>query len=84
MDSFCKNFVEEIFLKHDSDRSNVLERRELKAWIRDELKTHKFFNKKMVQKNFQDFFDKVDTNHDGKIDRWELYDYCIHNITPEQ
>ncbi len=52
MDSFCKKFVEDIFLKHDSDRSNVLEKRELKAWVREELKSHKFFNKKMVQKNF--------------------------------
>lgn len=52
MDSFCKKFVEDIFLKHDSDRSNVLEKRELKAWVREELKAHKFFNKNMVQKNF--------------------------------
>lgn len=50
MDSFCKKFVEDIFLKHDKDRSNILERKELKSWVRDELKEHKFFNKKMVQK----------------------------------
>jgi Ca2+-binding EF-hand superfamily protein len=37
----------------------------------------------MVQREFEDFFTKVDTNKDGKIDRWELYDYCLKNITPE-
>ena len=37
----------------------------------------------MVQKNFEDFFKKVDTNNDGKIDRWELYEYCIKNIAPD-
>lgn len=84
MDSFCKKFVEDIFLKHDSDRSNVLEKRQLKTWVREELKSHRFFNKKMVQKGFDDFFRKVDTNNDGKIDRWELYQYCINNITPEE
>lgn len=52
MDSFCKKFVEDIFLKHDNDRSNVLERKELKRWVQDELKSHKFFNKKMVQKEY--------------------------------
>lgn len=31
MDSYCKKFVEDIFLKHDNDRSNVLERKELKT-----------------------------------------------------
>lgn len=70
MDSYCKKFVEDIFLKHDTDRSNVLEKRELKSWVREELKSHNFFNKKMVQKSFDGFFQKVDTNNDGKIDRW--------------
>ena len=83
MDSYCRDFVENIFLKHDQNRNNVLERGELKAWIRDELKGSKFFNRKMAQKNFENFFQKVDTNHDGKIDRWELYDYCLRNISPE-
>lgn len=83
MDSYCKKFVEDIFLTHDKDRNNVLERKELKSWIREELKAHKYFNRKMVQKSYEDFFNKVDTNRDGKIDRWELYDYCLKNITPE-
>jgi hypothetical protein len=83
MDSYCKSFVEGIFSKHDKDRNNILERKELKSWIRDELKSHKFLNRKMVQKEYEEFFTKVDTNKDGKIDRWELYDYCLKNITPE-
>jgi len=84
MDSYCKKFVEDIFLQHDTDRSNVLERRELKNWAREELKSHPFFNKRMVQKSFEQFFQNVDTNNDGKIDRWELYEYCMKNITPEE
>ena len=84
MDAYCRDFVENIFLKHDDNRNNVLERSELKSWVKEELKGAKYFDKKMVQRNFEDFFKKVDTNHDGKIDRWELYDYCINHITPEQ
>lgn len=83
MDAFCRNFVESIFSKHDRDRNNVLDRGELKSWVRDELKGQKQMNKRMVQKNFEEFFQKVDTNDDNKIDRWELYDYCLANITPE-
>lgn len=52
MDSYCKKFVEDIFLAHDKDRNNVLERKELKSWIREELKSHKYFNRKMVQKSY--------------------------------
>lgn len=84
MDTYCRKFVEDIFLKHDDNRNNVLERRELKSWVREELKAHKYFNRKMVQKGFEDFFAKVDTNKDGKIDRWELYEYCLKNIEPEE
>lgn len=83
MDAYCKKFVEDIFSKRDRDRNNVLDRKELKNWIREELKVHKYFNRKMVQKEYEEFFAKVDTNGDGKIDRWELYDYCLKNITPE-
>ena len=75
--------MENIFFKHDQNRDNVLQRSELKSWVRDELKGKKFFDRKMVQKNFEDFFQKVDTNHDNKIDRWELYEYCMNNITPD-
>lgn len=52
MDQYCRDFVEGIFLKHDGNRNNVLERKELKIWIRDELQAHKFFNRKMVQKGY--------------------------------
>lgn len=44
--------MENIFLKHDDNRNNVLERRELKKWVREELQAHRFLNRKMVQKGF--------------------------------
>ena len=80
MDSYCKNFVEEIFEKHDKDASGILERKELKNWIREELKTHKYFKKETVKRDHNDFFSKVDVSGDGKIDRWELYNYCLNNM----
>ena len=83
MDQFCKDFVEDIFLKHDKDRSNILEKKELNSWVNDYLRTRRFLNKKLVQKGFDDFFKKVDTSKEGKIDRWELYEYCLKNITPD-
>ena len=83
MDYFCRQFVEDIFLKYDKDRNYILEKKELNGWTKEYVQTHPFFNKKLVQKDFEMFFRKVDTSHDGKIDRWELYNYCIKNIKPE-
>jgi hypothetical protein len=39
-------------------------------------------NKPVIMKEFDDFFAKVDKNKDGKVDRWELYEYCINNMKP--
>lgn len=50
MDSYCKKFVEDLFLQHDKDRSNVLDRRELKNWVQEYLKSHSFLNKNMIQR----------------------------------
>ena len=73
VDSYCKKFVEDIFLEHDYDRSNVLEKRKLKNWARDELKSHSLFKKEMFQKSFDGFFQKGWR----KIERWKLSEYCI-------
>jgi hypothetical protein len=35
MNSYCRTFVDDIFAKHDKDNNNVLERRELKLWVKD-------------------------------------------------
>jgi Ca2+-binding EF-hand superfamily protein len=47
------------------------------------LKDNPFFDRKIVQKNFDSFFQDVDKGKDGKIDRYELYEYCIDNLKPE-
>jgi hypothetical protein len=26
---------------------------------------------------------EADTNGDGKLDRWEMYEYCVKNYIPE-
>lgn len=70
MDSQCRKFVQDIFAKYDKDRSGVLERKELKDWIREELKAHKFLKKDNVKNEYDVFFSKTDINGDGKIDRW--------------
>ena len=70
MDIFCRKFVEDTFAKYDKDRNYILERKELNSWTQEYVKSHPFFDKKLVQKDFDMFFKKVDTSHDGKIDRW--------------
>ena len=50
MEPYCKSFTNDIFKKYDTDNSNVLERRELKIWIREELKSHAYMNKPVVQR----------------------------------
>ncbi len=27
--------------------------------------------------------DKADLNGDGKLDRWELYEYCVNSYQPD-
>ena len=83
MDYFCRKFVEDIFRDYDTDRNYILERNEMKGWIHEYVKSHPFFDKQLITKDFETFFKKVDTSHDGKIDRWELYLYCIKNIKPD-
>lgn len=36
-DSFCKAYTDKIFSKYDKNRSNVLDRSELKFWLRQEM-----------------------------------------------
>lgn len=81
MDQYCRNFVEDIFSKHDSNQNNVLERRKFKVWINEELKNHKYLKRQTAKKDYEEFFAKADANGDGKIDRRELYDYCFKNMT---
>ena len=38
--------------------------------------------RKVVQREFDTFMKKVDINQDGKIDRWELYQYCLNHMKP--
>ena len=45
----------------------------------EKLKSPKAFNNTAVQKNFDNFFRKVDVNGDNKVDRSELYSYCLSN-----
>jgi hypothetical protein len=32
-----------------------------------------------VKKGFYEVLTGADTNGDGKIDRWEMYEYCVNN-----
>jgi hypothetical protein len=53
MDEYCKTFTEDIFAKYDKNRNNVLERRELKIWIKEEIKDHNYLNRPIVQRAFE-------------------------------
>ena len=75
---FCRRYVENIFTKYDTDYSNVLERRELKQWMSQEARSNPL-RKKDIFADFQRFLSEVDSNGDNKIDRWELFDYCVKN-----
>lgn len=68
--------MDNIFTKYDVDGSNVLDRRELKLWMSDEIGA-KPLRKKVAQKSFTDLIQAADANGDGKIDRWEMFDYCL-------
>ena len=74
--SFCTEYVKQVFGKWDKDKSGVLERQEIKDWLREELKA-KPLRKGAVKKGFYQLIQGADANGDGKLDRWELYTHCI-------
>lgn len=79
--SFCENYVRNVFGKWDKDNSGLLERQELKDWLRQELKD-KPLTTKTVKEGFYSLVKGADGNKDGKVDRWELYHHCLNNYEP--
>lgn len=79
---FCRKYVDTVFSKWDKDGSNVLSRQELKYWLRDE-QTHKPLNRKSIRESFFEMIVNADSNGDGKVDRWELYEYCVKSYVPD-
>ena len=77
-DGFCRQYVDTIFSKYDGDNSNVLDRREIKAWMRSAINNNPL-HKRLTKKEFNRFLADADTNGDGKLDRWEIYNYCVKN-----
>ena len=67
--SFCTGYVKMIFAQWDKDNSGVLDRRELKTWLKQELKDHPLSHNK-VRESFSDLIKGADANQDGKVDRW--------------
>ena len=76
--NFCTGYVKMIFNQWDKDNSGILDRQELKKWLVQELKD-KPLSSTHVKKGFQDLLQGADSNKDGKVDRWELYQHCIKN-----
>ena len=79
---FCRKYVDNVFAKWDKDNSNVLSRQELKYWLRDE-QTQKPLSRKSIRDSFFEMITTADVNGDGKVDRWELYEYCVKSYVPE-
>lgn len=78
---YCVSYMKEIFDKWDKDGSGVLERQELKDMLRAELKAApKKHNH--IRKNFYELTKAEDSNKNGKVDRWEIYQKCIKNYNP--
>ena len=81
--SFCTGYVKMIFNQWDKDNSGVLDRSELKQWLKQELK-EKPLRKKQVKDGFSELVKGADSNRDGKVDRWELYQHCVKNYIPDE
>jgi Ca2+-binding EF-hand superfamily protein len=77
-----RKYVDNVFAKWDLDGSNVLSRQELKYWLRDEQQ-NKPLIKKSIRESFFEMIANADSNGDGKLDRWELYEYCVGSYIPD-
>ena len=78
---FCSQYVLNVFGKWDTDKSGVLERQEIKNWMREEIKA-KPLRKASVKAGFFELIQGADSNSDGKVDRWELFQHCLKNYVP--
>ena len=58
-----------MFGKWDKDGSGVLERQEIKNWMKEEIKA-KPLRKATVKAGFWELIKNSDSNSDGKVDRW--------------
>jgi hypothetical protein len=38
----------------------------------------------MIERNFDEYFRSFNLIEEPKVDRWQLYDYCLKNVTPEE
>ena len=85
METFCRKLVDNIYTKHQRDKENTIERKDLLNWLSDELKDIKEFKDQPIQKSFEEFFKKpmkkevIDKVTD-KIEKSQVYDYCLKNL----
>ena len=68
-EDFCRNYVQDLFERYDTDVSNVLNRKELNRWLKYEMKLRPL-QRNLAQGEFRQMLVDVDTNGDGLIDRW--------------
>ena len=80
--NFCTGYVKMIFNQWDKDNSGVLDRRELKGWLQQELKEKPLVQAR-IKEGFKELIQGADANKDGKVDRWELYQHCIKSYRPD-
>lgn len=81
-ENFCNNYVKQIFKSWDVNENGLLERSEIKSWLNKEL-LETPLSHTQTRKGMADLVAKSDTNRDGKIDRWELFSYCLMSYQPE-
>ena len=77
------DYVRNVFGKWDKDGSGVLERQEIKNWMKEEIK-EKPLRKATVKAGFYELIKGADSNADGKVDRWELYHHCLKNYVANE
>ncbi len=80
---FCRKYVEDVFSKWDTDNSNVLNKQQLKKWATHEQKQSGVWKSK-IKKEFFEMVLKADQNGDGKLDKWELYEFCVSNYIAKE
>lgn len=80
-ENFCNDYVKTIFKKWDKNDNDLLERSELANWLKTELMDTPISHRHTV-KGMKQLIKNADSNKDSKIDRWELFTYCLKAYTP--
>lgn len=85
METLCRKLVDNIYSKHQRDKNNTIDRKDLLSWMTEELKDLKEFKNKPIEKSFEEFFKKPAKDEvASRIEKSQVFDYCLKKLANDK